>query len=200
MDGTKHAYGPSGRRRWLAALLVAAASFAPAAMEASAAPMRGRGPARLSAEAPLVANAFGGSTLSPAWDAFLGMGPEGWSMYQSPALTFPTRMAVWRMLESASDSVTLDPMLEYLIWRRDLNPGRFDYYHPYLGPRLGQLLQPPLTPPPPLEVPEEVAPITPPPPQTIPEPQVPEPDGWIIAVLASAWGVWRRRPRAVPAR
>jgi len=199
MDATKRTFGASGRRR-LATLLVAMAGLIAAPMEVvDAAPMRGR--PRLAAQELRAANSFNAPALSPTWSAFLGLGRGGWSAYQSPAFTVPTRLAVWRMLDAASGSNALDPMLEYLIWRRDLNAARFDYFHPNLGPRLGQLLEPPSLPPP-LEVaPEEPSIITPPPSLVVPDNPVPEPAGWIIAALASAWGLWRRgRSRAVPAR
>jgi len=197
MDATNRAFGSSGWRR-LATLLVAAASLVSAPMETGAAPMRGR--ARLAAQELRAPNPLHNPALSPTWNAFLGMGPSGWGAYQSPAFTVPTRLAVRRMLGAASRSIGLDPMLEYLIWRRDLNPARFDHFHPFLGPRIGQLLTPPDLPPP-LVVAPEVPPITPPPPLVVPDNPVPEPTGWIIAALASAWGLWRRwRSRAVPAR
>lgn len=146
-------------------------------------------------------NGFAGSNLPPVWRAFLDTGPGGWGAYQSPPFTVPTRLAVWRMLEDASWSTELDPMLEYLIWRRDLNAARFDRFHPFLGPRLGQILRPPAPLVPPIEIPELPHGITPPPPLVVPDNPVPEPSGLVIAALASAWGLWRRwRSRAVPAR
>ncbi len=194
MDATKRAFGASGRRRL--ALVVAAAGLAASSARVDAAPMRG-GP-RLAALESRASNAFANSGLPPSWRAFLNMGPEGWGAYQSPAFTIPTRLAVWRMLEDAAWSTDLDPMLEYLMWRRDLNAARFDRNHPYLGPRLGQLLRPPSPLVPPVEV-SELPQITPPPSLAIPDNPVPEPGAWIIAALASAWGLWRRwRSRAVP--
>ncbi len=197
MDATKRVLGSRGRRR-LATLLVAAASLVSATMRVDAAPMRGR--ARLVAQKLRASNTFQSPALSPTWNSFLGMGPNGWGAYQSPAFTVPTRLAVWRMLEAAPRSIGLDPMLEYLIWRRDLNAARFDYFHPRLGPRLGQLLVPPPLPPP-LVIPPEEAGLTPPPQLVVPDNPVPEPAGWILAALASAWGLWRRmRSRVIPAR
>lgn len=198
MDATGKALGSGGRRR-PTALLIAAAWLAASSAELDAAPIRG-GPA-LASRASRVSNPLGGPAVPPVWRAFLDKGPDGWTAYQSPALAPLTRLAVWKMLEAASTSTTLDPMLEYLMWRRDLNPARFDRNHPYLGPRLGQLLKPPPLPPPTVVPPDVPPPITPPPSLVVPEPQVPEPGGWIIAALASAWGFWRRRrSRAVPAK
>jgi len=198
MDATQRAFGASGRRRL--ALIVASACFAASTAKLDAAPMRG-GP-RLAAQEVRGLNSFANPGLSPAWNAFLDMGPAGWAAYQSPAFTVPTRLAIWRMIEDVSQSTALDPMLEYLIWRRDLNAARFDRYHPYLGPRLSQLLKPPPPEVPPIQVPQlPIPPITPPPPLVVPDNPVPEPGGLLIAALASAWGLWRRsRTRAVPTR
>lgn len=179
-------------------LVAATACFAASTAEVDAAPMRG---ARLAAMERRAPHGFAGSNLPPVWRAFLDKGPGGWGAYQSPPFTVPTRLAVWRMLEDASWSTELDPMLEYLIWRRDLNAARFDRFHPFLGPRLGQILRPPAPLVPPIEIPELPHGITPPPPLVVPDNPVPEPSGLVIAALASAWGLWRRwRSRAVPAR
>ena len=196
MDATGMGLGWSGTRR-LRPLLVAAACLAASAMEVGAAPIRGG--ARLAAQELRVSNSLANPGLSPAWNAFLGLGPDGWAARQAPSFTVPTRLAVWRMLEAASHSTSLDPMLEYLMWRRDLNSARFDRNHPFLGPRLGQLLRPPSPLVPPIDVPE-VPPITPPPSLVAPDNPVPEPGGLLIAALASAWGLWRRRSRAVSTR
>lgn len=198
MDANPKAPGASGRRRWTM-LVAATACFAATTAEVDAAPMRGG--ARLAAMERRAPNGFTGLHLPPAWRSFLDMGPEGWGAYQSPPFTIPTRLAVWRMLEDAAWTTELDPMLEYLIWRRDLNAARFDRFHPFLGPRLGQILRPPAPLVPPIEIPELPHGITPPPPLVVPDNPVPEPTGLVIAALASAWGLWRRwRSRAVPAR
>ena len=39
-----------------------------------------------------------------------------------------------------------NPMIEYLEWRRSLDPTRFTYYHPNLSPALAQLLSSPSLP------------------------------------------------------
>jgi hypothetical protein len=71
---------------------------------------------------------------------------------------------------------TLAPsaFLDYLLYRRALNPARFDHYHPTIGPQLSTQLPalptvtvPPITPPAPQIVPP---PLTPPARQTVPEP------------------------------
>ena len=84
-------------------------------------------------------------------------------------------------------------MIDYLVWRRDLNPFRFDHYHPYLGPRLAQLLTPPLDPPtnvpvaPEVEAADHAARASGDSP-----PSVPEPNSLILIGLVSAWGLWKR--------
>jgi hypothetical protein len=98
--------------------------------------------------------------------------------------------------------VSNSAFVDYLLWRRSLNPARFDFYHPFLAPILiqTQVPQPPNIPslpgsllPPttviPSTVPPDSPPDTPPPP-----PQVPEPSSWLVllgmftaAVAARRW-------------
>jgi MYXO-CTERM domain-containing protein len=95
------------------------------------------------------------------------------------------------------------PLVEYLRWRRSLDPARFDHYHPNVGPmlaedaltrmsllnpppNLGQVVNPPGTPPPPVPVP----PLPPNPPDA----KVSEPSSALLGlVLAGAAGWLRRR-------
>ncbi len=97
------------------------------------------------------------------------------------------------------------PLMQYLQWRRSLNPARFDYYHPRLGPSLAQTTWTPSpTPTPPCtctpcqQVQPQREPRTEPqgPPWTEP-PAVPEPSTGVMALTligAACW--WRRRSRS----
>lgn len=96
--------------------------------------------------------------------------------------------------------------VDYLRWRRSLNPARFDYYHP----RVGQMLQwePPIpqgNPPPTTTPPVDPQgqnprpPVTPPPvipPPEEPPPVIPEPSTALIMASLFAAGWWARRRRA----
>lgn len=99
--------------------------------------------------------------------------------------------------------------VDYLLWRRSLNPVRFDHYHPYLAPMLQQpqnsgttlpatsvtpgVVIPPIAPTP--VIPPTNPPDTPPTPP-IPPSQVPEPSTILIAsgmvVAAVAGRRWAR--------
>jgi hypothetical protein len=103
---------------------------------------------------------------------------------------------IWRQVRTSA--ATADPMINYLMWRRSLRPGRFDRYHPRLGPTLAQLLSQPVAP----SVPQAFVPTpaspapTPNPgpaaPQMV-EPSVPEPSTWLLALLMGIWGLWSRK-------
>lgn len=91
------------------------------------------------------------------------------------------------------------PYFQYLLWRRSLNPARFDYYHPRLGPLLESITQLPQEVFPPL-IPPVTPPVTPPPiTPTIPvipvTPQVPEPSTLLIGLMLGAGGLWARHVR-----
>jgi hypothetical protein len=129
------------------------------------------------------------------WAAFLAGGPLLWSQVHAP----PINLAVRRvMLQSVGGADPLaNPMVQYLLWRHDLSPARFDFWHPWLGPRLEHLLPPmPTVIPvitsrsvtPPSDVPQPS-----PHPQVIPPPNTPEPGAVTIGlVLAGAFACWRR--------
>jgi hypothetical protein len=98
-----------------------------------------------------------------------------------------------RTLAADAETIAASPMIDYLAWRRDLNPTRFDRFHPLLGPRIAQLLTPPLTPVTGVPTtPDVEPPITPLAPLTADPPSVPEPTGLMLIGLVSAWGLWRR--------
>lgn len=102
------------------------------------------------------------------------------------------------------------PFIEYLRWRRGLNPARFDAFHPRLGRLLDQemvVCPPPppicpepgqLTPPSPPIPPEPILPPEPPPivspePPSPQNPEIPEPSSVVVALTLLAAGTWVRR-------
>ncbi len=96
---------------------------------------------------------------------------------------------------SASPSGVLPhtAFVEYLQWRRGLNPARFDHFHPQLGQMLLQDQIARSTVPPPVVVPKgpvEPGGVNPPPPIG---PQVPEPNSGLIALVLIGAGVSARR-------
>lgn len=108
-----------------------------------------------------------------------------------------TQSATATALPSAS--FVESPYFQYLLWRRSLNPARFDYYHPRLGPLLESITQLPQEVFPPL-IPPIVPQVTPPPTKpTVPEipvvPQVPEPSTLLIGLVLTAGGFWARHAR-----
>jgi hypothetical protein len=115
---------------------------------------------------------------------------------RAPAFTPAIRRMIWRQLRTSDP--TAFPMINYLLWRRNLMPQRFDHYHPRLGPTLAQLLNQPVAP----SVPQTLAvtPTTPTPaptpirsaPQTV-DPNVPEPSTFLFAVLMGIWGLYSRK-------
>jgi hypothetical protein len=94
--------------------------------------------------------------------------------------------------------VLLDtPFVQYLIWRRNLDPMRFDFYHPRVGPLLAaQTMTPPtipviptVVPPviPSLRVSDAPVPVIPPVNVSAPEPS----SAVIVTALFAAVFCWR---------
>ncbi len=76
-------------------------------------------------------------SLGPAWARFLEGGIPLWEVRKPPR--FPSGLVL-----PESQGVLVDtPFVDYLLWRRSLDPTRFDHYHPFIGPLLGQGLTPP---------------------------------------------------------
>jgi len=133
-----------------------------------------------------------------SWSSYLLASPSVWSSVHAPAFSPQVRSLIWRQVH-ATNSTAL-PMIDYLLWRRSLNPVRFDHYHPKLGPTLANLLNQPtpttiapqsLIPSTPTTTPT-VAPLLPPETQTV-MPNVPEPSSILIALAIGAWGICSRR-------
>lgn len=75
-----------------------------------------------------------------SWVNFLSGGPGVWSQVHAPPLTSHVRQLIAQ--ELLSPDPTSSPTVSYLEWRRNLNPARFDHWHPHLGPTLQSLLPP----------------------------------------------------------
>ncbi|WP_422926896.1 PEP-CTERM sorting domain-containing protein [Singulisphaera sp. PoT] len=157
-------------------MLCSLALFADSTVQAS--PIRTR--ANISAQSSVV-----GLPGLRAWVNFLNAGQQLWSEVKSPPVTLAVRKIMAQALSQANAASS--PWVQYLTWRRDLNPTRFDFYHPFLGPQIENL-------PPPNPQPQT---IDPPPPTVVPPPPgptVPEPSSWMLSLGVLASGVyWRRR-------
>ena len=158
-----------------------------------------------------------------AWTNYLSAGPRLWSKKHAPSFTPAITSTIWQILKTDTQGQSLaNPMIDYLLWRRGLNPKRFTANHTRLSPALAQLLSAPSTPagvPPPTYTPVPQATTTPTAtptpiataPQTVsdpplipPSPQVapvavPEPGSYIVAALMIGCGLWCRRRSRRPA-
>ncbi|QEH33086.1 hypothetical protein OJF2_15830 [Aquisphaera giovannonii] len=153
-----------------------------------------------------------------AWNRFLAGGTPTWSARHAPDFSPMVRSTIWQIVKSDTQAEQLaNPMIDYLLWRRSLNVRRFATYHPYLNPRLAQLLnssptlpsgapapQPPtavspqdLTGPKAGPTPSTPSTTTPPAPsdpigQTVSPPSVPEPSSLVLAATMTGMGLWWR--------
>jgi hypothetical protein len=81
------------------------------------------------------------------WTEFVAQGPAYWARVHHPTMsaqTSQTMHRVWRQ-ELKSADPTAYPEIQYLLWRRSLDPARFDHWHPRLGQSLESLLPLPTT-------------------------------------------------------
>jgi hypothetical protein len=120
--------------------------------------------------------------------SFLAAGPSFWA-HATPRI--PRGLAIPR---NADGTFAPGLFLDYLLYRRALNPVRFDRHHPIIGPELASVL-PPL---PPVSVPVAAPQTVGPPPLTpAAQQQVLEPSGLLIGgvILAGVAFVKRRRSR-----
>ena len=138
-----------------------------------------------------------------AWTKFLAAGTPTWSTTQAPAFTPAIRSAIWQVLKTDTEAQAIaNPMIEYLEWRRSLDPTRFTSFHPNLSPALAQLLSSPSLPTnPPLPTDTPVTETTTAPqvlsspatlsaaPQGFP-PSIPEPSSLLLAAAMTGWGIW----------
>lgn len=144
-----------------------------------------------------------------AWTRYLSSGPTVWNRSTAPSFTPAIRGTIWQVLKTDTQAQALaNPMIDYLLWRRSLNPVRFASYHPRLSPALSQLLTistpslPSSVPPPSFTpVPQVVTPtspqgvtppLIPPAPQGVSPAAIPEPSSILLAIGMTAVGVWWR--------
>ncbi len=124
-------------------------------------------------------------TTNLSFSAFLAAGPSLWS-HVNPRIPHGTRLA-----QNADGTVADTPFLEFLLFRRSLNPTRFDHYHPNVAPILASYLPPLPAVTPPTPAPQTVIPA--PPPITPPANQtVPEPSTWFMGVVMAAGATYAR--------
>ena len=117
--------------------------------------------------------------LGPRWKSFLAGGPALWAITTPPS--FPSHLVLYYQ---ANGVPVETPFVDYLIWRRNLDPLRFDANHPGAGPVL-ELIKPPKTPS-----------STPPAGQNLTPPSVPEPAALTVALTTAAAALgWRHRCR-----
>jgi hypothetical protein len=148
-----------------------------------------------------------------SWSHFLANGETTWSQRHAPAFTPAIRTTIWQILKTDTQAQSLaNPMIDYLLWRRSLDPQRFQANHPNLSPTLAQLLKTPSLPPgvpPPTYKPVPQTSVSPKPsisPQTlsgpppspspsdVPPAAVPEPSALLLAVTMTGVGLfWRHR-------
>jgi hypothetical protein len=76
------------------------------------------------------------------WDEFVAQGPSYWARVHHPTMsaqTSQTMHQVWKQELNSADPASY-PNIQYLLWRRALDPSRFDHWHPRLGHALASVL------------------------------------------------------------
>ena len=170
---------PQGRR-WLQRAILVTAGWA--AMGGSA------------AEASRIRHNDAVTRLAPVsrlpFEAFLEAGPDLWSR-ATPRL--PHHPLPLRLNSDGTPMASL--FLDYLLYRRGLDPSRFDAHHRHIAATLALTTLPMIAPPSTTPVPQRVTPtpLTRPPTQTVPEPST----GLIalaMIAVAAAGRRWGRSP------
>lgn len=125
----------------------------------------------------------------PAWNRFLSGGPSLWAQTPSPAIPSGARLPL------VNGGLLQTPFVEYLLWRRDLNPTRFDAYHPRVAGIFSQLVTLPA-----VQALETADPVVSAPvtltPAAVPAAQEIVPEPGTLAITATVFGtlaLWRRR-------
>jgi PEP-CTERM motif len=192
VNGFTHKRGRTGAVRLFSLILTGGLLFGPQPLQAAA--------TKKFVLTPSEAHTF------EAWTKFLAEGTPTWSTTHAPAFTPAIKSTIWQVLKTDTEAQSIaNPMIDYLEWRRSLDPTRFTHFHPNLSPALAQLLSSPSLPsnvPPPTftPVPETAtapqvlsSPATPAGAQTVAPPPVPEPSSLLLAVAMTGWGIWWRR-------
>ena len=113
------------------------------------------------------------STVSSGlnWQEYLNGGVSMWSAAKPPRIPSGIRLA------SVNGRLVETQFVDYLLWRRSLDPIRFDAHHPNISGPLAQILVPPATP---IEPPASIPPQG----QVV----VPEPKPLWMAIIFSGIG------------
>jgi hypothetical protein len=181
MDGLALKGGRSERSRWHARTLATGLLAISLAGPASASPIRA-----------VTHAATGHNTVLNEWAAFLAGGPAEWAAVHAPPITAAFKHEANLALNGSNP--TSNPIVQYLEWRHNLDPARFDHWHPTLGPLLETLNTPTSS--------TAAPPATSihPAPQLIPPlASTPEPSGITLGLAllgAGAW--WRARANRAP--
>jgi hypothetical protein len=79
------------------------------------------------------------------WNEFVAQGPSYWAEVHPPKLSLQTSQEMHELWneELKSADPTSYPSIAYLLWRRALDPPRFDHWHQRLGQALQSLLAAP---------------------------------------------------------
>jgi hypothetical protein len=81
-----------------------------------------------------------GQTHRTGWQKFLDGGAAHWSKADPPTIDLHIRVLMDKALHSPHAATNRN--VQYLEWRRSLNPARFDHWHPKMGPMLQGLIPP----------------------------------------------------------
>ena len=140
------------------------------------------------------------------WSRYLLASPNTWMRVEHPPWTQAVKSEVLGSFRT--ETAGADPMVNYLLWKRSLNPTRFARYHPRIAPRLrrlamsrtSSLLAPTTSAPQTISTSHGGTSSTPPSPGTsqenlIPPPSVPEPGMLLLASLMTAWAFRQFRDR-----
>jgi hypothetical protein len=76
------------------------------------------------------------------WEEFVAKGPSYWAQVDPPEMSSQTSRAMHHLWakEFKSADPAWYPEIQYLLWRRALDPVRFDHWHPGMGKALESLL------------------------------------------------------------
>lgn len=142
------------------------------------------------------------------WSRYLLAGPRAWETVEHPPVSAAVRSAIRVSVRTAPGPT--DPMVNFLLWKQNLDPTRFARYHPRLAPALHRIAMVRRAPavampagPPSIwgsvggsTPPDTTTPTTPPLQANLYPPAVPEPGMLLVAAGMSAWFVRRFHNRS----